>query len=65
MDNSYRPLDLTLYGRQEWFEDSPAGWPQRCHTEIDMAPRKVAGASDHTVVWAEFDQQQGRLRKID
>ena len=28
----------------------------RCHTaEVDMAPRKVAGASDHTIVWAEFD----------
>lgn len=29
MDNSYRLLDLTVYGRQEDFEDSPDGWPQR------------------------------------
>jgi predicted dithiol-disulfide oxidoreductase (DUF899 family) len=29
MDNSYRLLDLTVYGRQEMWEDSPAGWPQR------------------------------------
>ncbi len=29
MDNSYRLLDLTVYGRQETWEDSPAGWPQR------------------------------------
>lgn len=29
MDNSYRLLDLTVYGRQESWEDSPAGWPQR------------------------------------
>ena len=29
MDNSYRLLDLTLYGRQETWEDSPTGWPQR------------------------------------
>jgi predicted dithiol-disulfide oxidoreductase (DUF899 family) len=29
MDNSYRLLDLTAYGRQETWEDSPAGWPQR------------------------------------
>ncbi|MCF6108454.1 DUF899 family protein [Mesorhizobium muleiense] len=29
LDNSYRLLDLTVYGRQEDFEDSPAGWPQR------------------------------------
>jgi predicted dithiol-disulfide oxidoreductase (DUF899 family) len=29
MDNSYRLLDLTVYGRQETWEDSPTGWPQR------------------------------------
>jgi predicted dithiol-disulfide oxidoreductase (DUF899 family) len=29
MDNSYRLLDLTVYGRQEPWEDSPAHWPQR------------------------------------
>lgn len=28
MDNSYDLLDLTIYGRQEKWEDSPAGWPQ-------------------------------------
>lgn len=28
MDNSYRLLDLTAYGRQEVWEDSPPGWPQ-------------------------------------
>jgi predicted dithiol-disulfide oxidoreductase (DUF899 family) len=28
MDNSYRLLDLTVFGRQESWEDSPAGWPQ-------------------------------------
>jgi len=27
MDNSYRLLDLTVYGRQEKWEDSPTGWP--------------------------------------
>lgn len=29
MDNSYHLIDLTVYGRQEKWEDSPAGWPQR------------------------------------
>jgi predicted dithiol-disulfide oxidoreductase (DUF899 family) len=29
MDNSYRLIDLTVYGRQETWEESPAGWPQR------------------------------------
>jgi predicted dithiol-disulfide oxidoreductase (DUF899 family) len=28
MAPSYRLLDLTIYGRQETWEDSPAGWPQ-------------------------------------
>jgi predicted dithiol-disulfide oxidoreductase (DUF899 family) len=28
MDNSYRLLDLTVYGRQETWEDSPTGWPR-------------------------------------
>ncbi len=29
MDYSYALMDLTVYGRQEPGEDSPAGWPQR------------------------------------
>ena len=28
--NSYHLLDLTVYGRQEKWENSPAGWPQPC-----------------------------------
>ena len=30
MDNSYALMDLTVYGRQEPWEDSPPGWPQQC-----------------------------------
>ena len=30
MDYSYTLMDLTVYGRQEPWEDSPPGWPQRC-----------------------------------
>jgi predicted dithiol-disulfide oxidoreductase (DUF899 family) len=29
MAPSYGLLDLTAYGRQEFWEDSPEGWPQR------------------------------------
>lgn len=29
MGNNYALLDLTVYGRQETWEDSPAGWPRR------------------------------------
>jgi predicted dithiol-disulfide oxidoreductase (DUF899 family) len=30
MDYSYALMDLTVYGRQESWEDSPLGWPQQC-----------------------------------
>jgi predicted dithiol-disulfide oxidoreductase (DUF899 family) len=30
MDYSYALMDLTVYGRQETWEDSPPGWPQAC-----------------------------------
>jgi predicted dithiol-disulfide oxidoreductase (DUF899 family) len=30
MDYSYALMDLTVYGRQETWEDSPPGWPQQC-----------------------------------
>jgi predicted dithiol-disulfide oxidoreductase (DUF899 family) len=55
MDNSYRLLDLTVYGRQEEWEDSPTGWPQRPKGEhpyrtdgrsIVQWPRVKAGYSD-------------------
>jgi len=29
MAPSYGLLDMAVYGRQEAWEDSPAGWPQR------------------------------------
>jgi predicted dithiol-disulfide oxidoreductase (DUF899 family) len=41
LDNSYGLMDLTVYGRQESWEDSPAGWPQRC-----TSVRSAAGAPD-------------------
>ncbi|MFC4174135.1 DUF899 family protein [Microvirga sp. GCM10011540] len=56
MDNSYRLLDLTIYGRQEDFEDSPDGWPQhwgetnhpfrRDGRPISQWPRLEAGHTD-------------------
>jgi predicted dithiol-disulfide oxidoreductase (DUF899 family) len=64
MDNSYRLLDLTVYGRQEAWEDSPAGWPQRPKGEhpyrtggrpIVQWPRLKAGHSD--------DPGNGRLAR--
>lgn len=56
MDNCYRLLDLTVYGRQELWEDSPGGWPrgwgegkQRMRMDgrpITQWPRLDAGYSD-------------------
>lgn len=36
MAPSYGILDMTVYGRQEQWEDSPAGWPQRFRTDGDQ-----------------------------
>src|SRR5437588_63734 len=39
MDYSYALMDLTVYGRQESWEDSPPGWPQQCsNTRSDGGP---------------------------
>jgi predicted dithiol-disulfide oxidoreductase (DUF899 family) len=55
MDNSYALLDLTVYGRQEPWQDSPAGWPQssggqatmrRNGRPIAQLSRVAAGRSD-------------------
>jgi predicted dithiol-disulfide oxidoreductase (DUF899 family) len=56
MGNSYPLLDMTAYGRQEWWEDSPTGWPQPWKEEEDhyrtdgrpivQWPRVKAGYSD-------------------
>jgi predicted dithiol-disulfide oxidoreductase (DUF899 family) len=53
---SYHLLDLTVYGRQETWEDSPAGWPQPFATAgqqfrlngrpTSQWPRLAAGRSD-------------------
>ena len=45
MDNSYRLLDLTVYGRQETWEDSPAGWPQQLEGEHSSVPMDVPSPS--------------------
>jgi predicted dithiol-disulfide oxidoreductase (DUF899 family) len=38
MDYSYALMDLTVYGRQEPWEDSPSGWPQQCSVRTDGGP---------------------------
>lgn len=41
LDHDYALMDLTAYGRQEPWEDSPEGWPQAC-----SYTRSAAGAPD-------------------
>jgi predicted dithiol-disulfide oxidoreductase (DUF899 family) len=36
MSGSYGMLDMTVYGRQELWEDSPEGWPQRYRSAGDQ-----------------------------
>lgn len=33
MSGSYDMLDITAYGRQEFWEESPQGWPQKWNTD--------------------------------
>ena len=56
MDNSFHLLDLTVYGRQEAWEESPTGWPQQWEADANQLrtngrpiaqwPRLKAGYSD-------------------
>lgn len=56
MSPAYSLLDMTLYGRQETWEDSPDGWPQQFDTRGEQFrtngrptsqwPRLAAGHSD-------------------
>lgn len=60
MDYAYALMDLTVYGRQEPWEDSPAGWPQGwqvdgSNTRMNGRPipqwsRLEAGRSDDLTV---------------
>jgi predicted dithiol-disulfide oxidoreductase (DUF899 family) len=52
MDNSYRLLDLTVYGRQEDWEDSPAGWPQHW-AKPTIRFVATAGPSPNGVAWRQ------------
>ncbi|MGO9903611.1 MAG: DUF899 family protein [Solirubrobacteraceae bacterium] len=39
MDYGYALMDLTVYGRQESFEDSPPDWPRECsYTRTSSGP---------------------------
>ena len=46
LDYSYGLMDLTVFGRQEDWEDSPVDWPRRGH-----ATRTRGGAPEWTPLW--------------
>jgi len=67
MDNNYALMDLTVYGRQEPWEDSPPGWPQGCSDytrvkgrPIAQWPRIEAGRSDGLTRSRTLYTQRGR-----
>ncbi|MEV0697682.1 DUF899 family protein [Saccharopolyspora sp. NPDC050389] len=51
LDNNYALLDRTVYGRQETWEDSPAGWPQ--HWDVNRDTLRVRGRP--TAQWARLE----------
>lgn len=61
MDYSYALLDLTVFGRQEAWEDSPPGWPRQGHlTRTDGGPPDWPRASEWpggrpTAQWARLE----------
>ena len=48
VDFNYTLMDLTVYGRQEPWEDSPAGWPQG----VDGSPTRIDGRP--TAQWSRL-----------
>jgi predicted dithiol-disulfide oxidoreductase (DUF899 family) len=50
MDNNYALMDLTVYGRQETWEDSPDGWPQ--HWPVDSTTLRTKGRP--TAQWSRI-----------
>ena len=73
MDNSFHLLDLTVYGRREKWEDSPAGWPQHWEADANQLrtngrpiaqwPRLAAGRADDLGT-ARAEKTSGGSRRI-
>lgn len=52
MGTSYHLLDLTVFGRQEGWEDSPQGWPR-----LSAGQHQWRALGRPTVQWAVTDEQ--------
>jgi predicted dithiol-disulfide oxidoreductase (DUF899 family) len=62
MDNSYALMDLAVYGRQEAWEDSPAGWPQSEQYAYRTNGRPIAQWSRLEAGRSDDLEQQGEHR---
>jgi predicted dithiol-disulfide oxidoreductase (DUF899 family) len=58
MDNNYALMDLTVYGRQEQWEDSPRGWPK--DIQVDGSNTRTNGRP--TAQWSRLEA--GRSDKL-
>jgi predicted dithiol-disulfide oxidoreductase (DUF899 family) len=62
MDYSFALMDLTVYGRQQEWEDSPPGWPVRPFSDngdgrpIAQLSRLEAGRSDNLTATREMEK---------
>ena len=59
MDYSFALMDLTVYGRQEAWEDSPVGWPIR---PINNNPERVRSNGRPIAQWSRVEA--GRSDKL-
>ncbi|TCO47843.1 putative dithiol-disulfide oxidoreductase (DUF899 family) [Kribbella antiqua] len=59
MAPSYGVLDMTVYGRQENWEDSPEGWPQHFRTDGDQFRLNGRPASQWSRLTAGHDDNLG------
>ena len=55
MDTTYHLLDLTVFGRQERWEDSPQGWPR-----LPAGQQQWRALGRPTAQWAVTDQHAAR-----
>lgn len=55
MDTTYHLLDLTVFGRQERWEDSPQGWPR-----LPTGQQQWRALGRPTAQWAVTDQHAAR-----
>lgn len=64
MDNSYRLLDLPVYGRQEKWEDSRPGWLQqgKRNFRVSSLIRADATAVIHAVAEWHFTTNDARIK---